>query len=78
MRSQKTIGPMFGERILGYYDNGLMNSPGGCSCMTQESLLTKYYGSTIAGDKNGCSPLTGEKDNFTCIEMEVYKVISDW
>ena len=29
----------------------------------------------IEGDKNGKSPLTGEKENFTLAELEVYKIV---
>jgi hypothetical protein len=30
----------------------------------------------ISGDSEGKSPLTGEKKNFTCVELEVYKVVN--
>jgi hypothetical protein len=30
----------------------------------------------ISGDSEGKSPLTGEKANFTCAELEVYKVVN--
>jgi hypothetical protein len=30
----------------------------------------------ISGDSEGKSPLTGEKNNFTCVELEVYKVVN--
>jgi hypothetical protein len=33
----------------------------------------KFY--NIEGDKNGKSPLTGEKENFTLAELEVYKIV---
>ena len=68
---------MFGEDILGYYSNSLMNSPEGCFCETQDSPYTLYYSTTIAANSDGTSPLTNTKDTFTCTEMEVYKVISD-
>ena len=68
---------MFGEGILGYDGTGEMNLPGGCSCKTKNSWSSMFWGTTLAANSDGTSPLTGEKDNFTCIEMEVYKVISD-
>ena len=34
------------------------------------------YGYNISGDSEGKSPLTGEKNNFTCAELEVYKVVN--
>ena len=36
----------------------------------------KVNGYDIEGDQQGKSPLTGEKEIFTCEELEVYKVIS--
>jgi hypothetical protein len=30
----------------------------------------------IEGDSEGKSPLTGEKERFTCVKLEVYKVVN--
>lgn len=71
---------MFGFNVLGVAYNiyeGLMNEPGGCTCWIQKNPVTWFNGTSIAADQNGFSPLTGELNYFTCIELEVFKVHSE-
>jgi hypothetical protein len=56
----------FGDDILGVYGDLLNESKRGW-CYT-----SKNRGYDIEGD---VSPLTYQKDRFTCAELEVYKVV---
>ena len=62
----QTNGFCFGYNILGLYGDKL-NENAYARCRTGKSY---YY--DIEGD---VSPLTGEKNNFQCAELEVYRVI---
>jgi hypothetical protein len=63
-------GFMFGNGILIVIGDQLNADNGGyCKVGTDN-----YY--NISGDSEGKSPLTGEKTNFTCAELEVYKVVN--
>ena len=44
-----------------------LNSPNASYCVINSNF-------SIPGDENGNSVLTGEKDKFTCVEIEVYAV----
>jgi hypothetical protein len=60
----------FGNAILAVAGDQLnADNAGYCNVGTNN-----YY--NISGDSSGKSPLTGEKDRFTCAELEVYKVVN--
>jgi hypothetical protein len=63
-------GPDFGSDIFTVVGAQLnADNAGRCKVGTD-----KFY--NISGDSSGKSPLTGEKNNFTCVELEVYKVVN--
>ena len=59
-------GFIFGYYILGVYGDPI-NGPNNGQCFTD-----KFRGYDIEGN---VSPLTGQKEHFTCAELEVYKVV---
>jgi hypothetical protein len=60
-------GFMFGVLILGLTSDSTLNKYNGGYCCTGKG---NYY--DIEGD---VSPLTNQKNYFTCAELEVYKVL---
>ena len=63
-------GPSFGGYLLEIMGSP-MNKENGSNCYTDYSDLARY---NVDLSSSGCSILTGQKDKFTCAEMEVYKV----
>jgi hypothetical protein len=61
----------FGNNILAIRGAQQLNADNVGYCYVGTS---NYY--NISGDSEGKSPLTGEKTNFTCVELEVYKVVN--
>ena len=57
----------FGDGILGVKSDSTLNNHNEGECWTGTG---KFY--DIEGD---VSPLTNQKDSFTCAELEVYKVL---
>ena len=63
-----TFGPYFGSGSLSAGTQGTdLNTPNVSHC----AIGLNY---SIPGDANGNSVLTGEKDKFTCADIEVYAV----
>jgi hypothetical protein len=60
----------FGNYILSVTGAQLNADNAGWCCVGTD----RYY--NISGDSEGKSPLTGEKERFTCAELEVYKVVN--
>jgi hypothetical protein len=63
----ETTGFDFGGRILAVSSDTTLNQHNGGRCYTGKG---NYY--DIEGD---VSPLTNQKNKFTCAQLEVYKVI---
>jgi hypothetical protein len=63
-------GFLFGNHVLSVKGDKLNADNAGLCCVGTD----RYY--NISGDSSGKSPLTGEKDYFTCVELEVYKVVN--
>ena len=66
-----SYGPLFGSygghNLSAGYSNTDLNTPNVSHC----AIGLNY---SIPGDANGNSVLTGEKDKFTCADIEVYAV----
>jgi hypothetical protein len=58
----------FGAHVFEVVGNQLNADNNGYCC------VGNYY--NISGDSEGKSPLTGEKHTFTCVELEVFKVVN--
>jgi hypothetical protein len=63
----RSDGFVFGDWILGVSSGTTLNKQEEGGCCTGKG---RYY--DIEGN---VSPLTNQKDNFTCAKLEVYKVI---